>query len=821
MRVEVPSGNLPNQEIATSKPSHINSAVAATNLDSASTRPLIRLNPQATSFAIASLARRRNGALLMALAGIASLAFRRLGYDSGMVILLELAVAAILIFVVGPRSTAVAIVSLLSLPWLTDFVARISGAGNAKEIVMLNSLAWGAVACAVFGTTRKSISMSVVCSGFLTLFVTFISDTLHASWFAYAWGVVCLWWLISNHWDEVQSQAATHVQSLQGYRLASLAAGCALFFLLTIALANRLPVLSQSQHGFMPTSGGASQKDSVGRGVGNGDALVSALNNPSSFGAVDTDMFLESNKPSLFDVVSEESGFPRRVRRVERAQSLQGSKARVKAGRFSEANQYSGAEFTTSRDAPKLHKDSKDIIRDSLMFWAGQPYAHLAVERYSDFDGLTWFNSEPNALRLQSDNVASTQRWTTPRSINIDEQAWFFSSEHAFPNDQSPYVEASAESLKFTRFRSPVIPARLGLQMWSIDMLDRADFFGIDRQGLVFLPDRIHVPDFTVVRMAGSKIDLEKVEGLLSNTSIGTCSLLSEAAINVKQSESLTNAISTLATELAGDQPRGWSQVSEVISGFRQRFNHNRDWIPPPSDENQTPIEKILKTNSGPAHLIATAATLVLRQLGYETRLAVGFYANPKNMMNGVGEIAILPSDSHIWVEIHVGNGYWISLEPTEGYHPERMTVGFWYRLKQFKVEIASLVGCLVVVGVLGFFWRGYMLEFLSLLVWPVVKLMNDRRLVAWLARLLDLRAQFAGYPRNRAVLMRSHFRSLLDGLSEEMLGDWQKFLSASDRLIFGGQTGLTREERLATGRVWKGMTYHWLCRATRGKDDE
>lgn len=50
-----------------------------------------------------------------------------------------------------------------------------------------------------------------------------------------------------------------------------------------------------------------------------GNALVAAREHASSFGAVETDVFLDSEKPSLFDIFSDEFGEP--VREKESGES--------------------------------------------------------------------------------------------------------------------------------------------------------------------------------------------------------------------------------------------------------------------------------------------------------------------------------------------------------------------------------------------------------------------------------------------------------------------------------------------------------------------
>lgn len=101
----------------------------------------------------------------MALVAVAVLAFRRLDYDSPIVMLVETLLCtlalrgAVLATRLGSSNRSIQsaarasntnpwVVILVSLavvlPWVIDRIARSTGFGNDFEIVMLSSLAWGA-----------------------------------------------------------------------------------------------------------------------------------------------------------------------------------------------------------------------------------------------------------------------------------------------------------------------------------------------------------------------------------------------------------------------------------------------------------------------------------------------------------------------------------------------------------------------------------------------------------------------------------------------------------------------------------------------------
>ena len=58
--------------------------------------------------------------------------------------------------------------------------------------------------------------------------------------------------------------------------------------------------------GFMPTSGGSKWSDPAARsGIGTGDAAIAAKDHAESFGAVESEIFLESTESTLFDMFND------------------------------------------------------------------------------------------------------------------------------------------------------------------------------------------------------------------------------------------------------------------------------------------------------------------------------------------------------------------------------------------------------------------------------------------------------------------------------------------------------------------------------------
>ncbi len=822
-------------------------------------RPVMRRNVLTNPiFSSQVSSRRRVGSISLAIIGIATLNFRRTDYDSNWVLLAEFLMGITLVALAGmlargkfstkvstPEASAfgtrpsvgtttetsafgtrtskrlgsaILVAIAVLLPWLVDRVARSFGFGNGMEIVMLSSLAWGGIAAACVGQLSRTVSLSIVCSGFLTLFTTFISDNWVTTLFAYAWGGLCLWWLVANHWEKVEACAATQVKSDQSQRWVVLGLGCLAFAIATFAVSNRIPVLRKLRAEVMPTSGGTGAKDAAAHsGVGDGDALIAARDHATSFGAVETDLFLDSEKPSLFDVFSEEFGEPRKKDRVEKAQALSPKETRSDEGKFSEANRSStGDTFSTERDPPRERPELNELASEALFFWSGESRVHLAVARYDEFDAIQWKSS--------SSDISTSE----PTMINVGERAWFQPPGQPVQNSISPFVGAIPEAIKFTRYNSAAIPTRAGLQLWSIDQLTRTDFFAMATDGCLTMPGREHVPDYTVVRFVDSLMDLERIESLLQNCAPGKS--------HSQLSETCSNAIDQWSHRLAGNQPRGWDQVSAVIDGLRTGFKFDRlNSIPDTMQFNRefevakletynaTPLESFLAQQRGPSYLFATAAALMLEHLGYETRLVTGFYANPAHAASG-GDMAVLPRDAHVWMEINAGHDYWIPLEATPGYRQPRTTASWWYRLHKAKLAIAW-IAVVFASSLLGIYLlRRWLFEVLCRTSWPLVALLGDRRRVAWLGYVLDTRWALAGLPRNPGTLPREHFRKAIvvskrpvevpsNARLPELSSLLVRFFRESDQLFYGGVDKMTVEGQQATACIWKQLTVGRLRR--------
>ncbi|MCA9181782.1 MAG: transglutaminase domain-containing protein, partial [Planctomycetales bacterium] len=401
----------------------------------------------------------------------------------------------------------------------------------------------------------------------------------------------------------------------------------------------------------------------------------------------------------------------------------------------------------------------------------------------------------------------------TPGEIVIDEQSWFFAPGNKFTKSLSPYRGAVAEAVKFTRYGSAIIPSRCGTIMWSVDRLNRRDFFRYDPADCLSMPGREQVPDYTVVRFVNGEIDLERMAQLLEHCSPGKGHVLG--------TQKCTEEIAALAHVFAGSNARGWEQIDSLLQRLRQEFRHDsgeRDNRESGTSHESSPaalgqsahgqsaLERFLQQREGPSYLFATTAALMLEHLGYETRLVTGFYVSREHYIARDQNYAVLPQDAHVWLEVNAGHGYWIPLEPTPGYRPPRYAASAWYRIRQAGPQLAIAVGVLALAALLVSWCKSLLFDAACWLVAPLLTLADDRRRVRWTAWVLDQRLSLLGDRRPNGIVLREHLKTSLH-LPEHWNSQLRNLLDACDGLIFGKNHGLSVEQRASMHAVWKQLS--------------
>src|SRR5262249_51200795 len=117
--------------------------------------------------------------------------------------------------------------------------------------------------------------------------------------------------------------------------------------------------------------------------------------------------------------------------------------------------------------------------------------------------------------------------------------------------------------------------------------------------------------------------------------------------------------------------------------------------------------EFLLHGGCGPDYLFASAAVVLLRSLGYPTRVVSGLYAAPGRYDPRTRHTPVTRDDVHFWAEVRLPTGRWIAVEPTPGYElmpparswSERMAEALAAARRWARDHAAGLLAAAVVLG--------------------------------------------------------------------------------------------------------------------------
>ena len=626
-------------------------------------------------------------------------------------------------------------------------------------------------------------SLSVVTSGFTMLFTTAISDAPHSVALAVIWVTVCVWHLVANQWERLGlCQARGIRRDATGVRLWVVAGTAILCLAVTASIANRVPASKRLAWGFMPTSGGSGWSESNARsGVGLGDAAVAATEHAESFGAVDSDLFLESTESTLFDMFSESIGQPRiRNKKVEARQGLAPEK-RPHAHHRTSTTDKGGDSFTTDRHRPKVRQPLEDRRAADLMQWVGPTGVRLAVRRYDAFDGVHWRNTADH----RRDHLAAHKS---------GQQIWFVPPGRGQPAASG---EVTAAALKVIRPRSARVPAPALTFAMRIKDISRRDFFGVESDGSFRLEGRDNIPPLTIIHLAIDRV---------SEDELRKPNVFAAAEKRPRGTAGSTRA-ARLAELWSRDDSRPYAKIRSVIRRLREDFVFDRRTAPAGDD----PLAEFLTRRRGGDHLFATAAAVMLRSLGFKVRIATGYYVPTSTLDLAAGHTPIREKDVHVWPEVGLADGRWIAVEPTPGYREPVYAASFWLRAKRFAIAAWPAI----LVGILGSLlaWRTRRLwvELWVRPAWWIAGILRPRLQIRILMKLLEIRAVLAGRRRPPGVAQRDWILSLTRG-DPRLVESARALCDEADRVTFGGldpRTGWRQE----AGCVLRALTASQLLR--------
>ena len=204
---------------------------------------------------------------------------------------------------------------------LWQVLSRSIGLGDANEVVALLILQLVSWHLAVFASIRGFEKASFVLCGALVFFICCMTKRVDIFVVGACFAVASLWWMAGLYWSRLDSKAIDGEP-----KMLAIHGGSTVIALIVVGVGVGLSLLipfSRGQYsvrGLMPFSGGEDgyQDEFATSGIGDGNMLM-AGDNATTTGAVDTENFIEDNKTSMYDVMSEKFDGPVFKRKLNRA----------------------------------------------------------------------------------------------------------------------------------------------------------------------------------------------------------------------------------------------------------------------------------------------------------------------------------------------------------------------------------------------------------------------------------------------------------------------------------------------------------------------
>jgi hypothetical protein len=494
--------------------------------------------------------------------------------------------------------------------------------------------------------------------------------------------------------------------------------------------------LAASFTGLLPSSGGTGGGDEkAASGLGDGPDEVAGSDRVKSIGFDQSQTFMNSAKSGLYDAFIESSGAPllRKIS-VEKMQMLRLQDIRMSSA--AEVDDYrAGQRFTLDRMEPASNTAVVAHDAPALLYVDGALPVHLRTNAYFNFDGTQWSQDDSGWPGHSLHDLKTSDMWfeiTDARpSVGITKDIKYRIRVGALVSDTLP-LPALANSFHLGRV------VRSSLLKWKApDLLQMT---------------RRSVPPGTVLDVACATFDPTQLAQNGWKQIAPTTQPMAEDA-----------RITSLAHQWAEGLPQGWQQVASIINGLNNRCHLNRSYRAADTTPDRV-AEFLFVSHQGPDYLFATSAAVMLRSLGYSTRLASGFYAGPGDFDAQKRQAVLNAINTHFWAEIQLPNGQWAIVEATPGYLVAGPQIP--WRARMTKAACAWLGaewGWLLGVGFFATFAvlnRLRLLDLISsfcLTVWPGGNLAaRARRLFWW----LEVRARWAGSARSSRITPARWVRS-------------------------------------------------------------
>lgn len=122
-----------------------------------------------------------------------------------------------------------------------------------------------------------------------------------------------------------------------------------------------------------------------------------------------------------------------------------------------------------------------------------------------------------------------------------------------------------------------------------------------------------------------------------------------------------SDRVGVLAREIVGSRTSAYEKAQAVEAYLSKHYRYSLDI---PSGKPARPLEEFLfERKTGYCEHYATAMVVLLRNVGVPARLVTGFLATEWNEYGNY--YLVRQRDAHAWVEIHLPNSGWVTMDPT------------------------------------------------------------------------------------------------------------------------------------------------------------
>jgi transglutaminase-like putative cysteine protease len=518
----------------------------------------------------------------------------------------------------------------------------------------------------------------------------------------------------------------------------------------------------------LPTSGGTGGYDPFARGgINDGGHEVSG-DNARSTGMTQTDSFLDSPLPSLYDMISDMYGKPFKPKDQERAIALN-SNTKVRETRKRPAdNLRPNREFATARKGPRKPRDPSDRAARAIFEVQGRTPVHVRATAFDVFDGMAW-QEAPINLNVCLLDKEPNSFWMTRRGR------------------QSPAIFAATEAhkIKVTQSTGKMVPAPAHLARFRVGRVDRPDFFAWGPDSILRMSGR-KVPSGIVVETESHIVDVR----LLAGTAFPT-GLTDDRSCYAALPPKLCPEVVALAHRWAGEHEPGWPQISAILHRLRTEYVLDPN-ARVPEDCPDPLAHFLLHSRRGPDYQFATAAAVLLRVLGCSTRLMSGFYVSPDHYDPVTRHTPVVAEDLHFWAEVMLPSRDWLVVEATPGYEVLGPRLSLSERLWAAVVGVAGWAwqhGVQLALGASLFtglvWWRRPLLDRVVFHWWRWFPGRTWQQCVRRALWLLEWRGNWAGRPRRASQTIPTWLRSALppDGELAQLtaMAEWAAYADDLD----------------------------------------